>query len=130
MFRLIPILLVLLNLSCSTPTIQKELASATTVVLQFYSANGELLKKVETAEPNAISRLARFAVATEETNKHCPVEGFISFSLPGKEARIIGFALEGCRQFALDQQGMKGTFKMSDEAADFLLALRNGENVY
>lgn len=119
--------------SCSGSGLQKEFAGASAVLIKFYPVGEEIEKIVETDNKDAIANISRFIVSTEEKDKKCTFDGFMEFLYPNGVVRTVQFSLDPkCKQFIaeVNTEGKITAFKMSEEAADFFIALRKGQPVY
>lgn len=87
---------------------------------------------VETDEKNAMKRLSQFmdGKAVQKADG-CQPDGFVLFSRAGKELEKADFYFrEGCRYFVFEHDNKTEVREMSNEAADFLLALKQGRSFY
>lgn len=89
-------------------------------------------KAMEAADTVAIQQIARYIGAKEvSAPKQCPADGTITFIRPGGATQAVQFHLkESCRYFSFVQGGKQMYTSMSNEAFDFLEALRTGRSFY
>lgn len=132
--RLVLFLLpVFLFASCSGSAISKKLSGSDSLVITFNLPNTDtIIKIVNTAEKNAIKKLAGFlnGDATEQFN--CGYDGNMIFYKEGKQLLpvVFRFSEEGCRHFLFDLDNKVMCTGMSNEAVNFLSSLLEGKDSY
>jgi hypothetical protein len=128
----------LLVMACQGNEMEDSLSKAGGAAVVFFGEQGEGTdifgpenKVVETMEKSAISKLASFVAAKELSPKNCSPDGTIFFVYDPKTSMRVDFHLsDSCRYFSFNLDGKNHQTQMSNEARDFLYALKRGQAVY
>jgi hypothetical protein len=132
------LLLPILLFSCRTNETEEGLAKAGGMAVVFYGApggSGDILgpqnKVVEATDKKAIRKLAAFVSGKETQGKSCAADGAVFFIYDKNTSVKVDFhLLPDCRYFSYTINGQPHTTAMSNEAADFLVALKKGQMSY
>lgn len=131
---LLLLLTVFLLASCTNET-EEGLARAGAIAVVFYGSPGgseNILgpenKVVEATDKKAIRKLADFVSGKEGVKKNCTADGAIFFIYDKNTSVKADFhLLPDCRYFTYTINGVPHTTAMTNEAADFLEALKRGQ---
>lgn len=125
-------IVVLFLVSCENNS-HLSLSSSDSLVIVFNNAGADdVSKRLSTTDRKAINKLARF-VETGKAKEHtCSNEGSLLFYQGSAVLKEIHFAYvkDGCRRFYWEDEKAKHDVKMSNEAADFLKGLAEGQSWY
>jgi hypothetical protein len=122
-------------ISCSSP-LKKHLLNADDLTISFFGMDKPdsvyTYKIVHTTDRKAIEKLVDFVDGAPEEKMACPFDGELKFKAGGNVVDSIHFTLSSssCKQFTLRDNGKNKNVKMSNEAADLLIALREGRGFY
>ena len=125
------IVLILLITSCSSP-FKKKLIEADDMTINFLAGERPdsvyTYKIVHTTDTKAMEKLIDFIDKGTATNRQCPADGTIKFSNKDQIIQTITFTISDnkCRQFMINENGQESARAMSNDAADFLIGLREG----
>lgn len=119
--------------SCKTE-VQKQFSNANDLTIYFYTAEGtdSVYRIVHTTDEKAINKLIDFIDKGNVANKNCNYNGRIKFGQGSKDLGTVLFNTvdPACRLFSFTLNGKEKNTNMSNEAADFLIALRERRNFY
>ena len=119
--------------SCKESKVHGSFTQADSLVIHFKDKAGTKVEKtVQTAEYNAISRMADFIDAPATQMFKCGFNGKMFFFKEDNLIQEVDFQyeMEECRHFVFMLEGKLMSTRMNNEATDFLDALRRDLPVY
>ena len=132
-FFIASMLAILASCSNSGSAVGKQLSGCDSLVINFTAAQSDaVIKSVATTEEKAIIKLTRFVDGKEAAEFKCGYNGHLLFYSKGKLISNVSFnyADDGCKHYILTVNEKLVTTTMSNEAADFLKSLEEGNNWY
>lgn len=128
------LLVAIVGASCVNSELKKQFGKADDLTIYFYTREGtdSVYKIVHTTDEKAITKLLDFIDKKNGIDKSCSYNGKIKLSKGTSELGILSFNTNNpaCRVFSFAINGRQNTVTMSNEAADFLIALREGRGFY
>lgn len=132
------LLLTMLLFSCNSNETEENLARAGGIAVVFYGSPqgredilGPENRVVEATDKKAVRKLAGFVSGKDAVNKNCTADGSIFFIYDKNTSVKADFhLLPDCRYFSYTINGQPHTTALSNEAADFLEALKRGQAAY
>lgn len=117
-------------MSCGSSTLVKNMDGSDSVAIRFnHPGTDSIVKVVEATQSHAIEKLVRFADGSETKKHTCGYDGNIMFYKKGILTGDISFnySADGCHHFLHMADGKLTATAMSNEAADFLKSLADGQ---
>lgn len=124
--------MVCLCTACRQSAFQQSLSRADEVIIQFYnnSRSDSIYKIVKTSNSDAIAQLAGYITGKTVSGSGCGRDGRAVFKKGNTEIATVGFSLTGCKAFEYTEQAVRKRTVMSNEAFDFLAALKLERKYY